>query len=105
MPHWPILRGVAAGWRWCWATTKATVTGCRAWWARPASRRQAGSAASELRNYGIAAQIIAELGIRRMQVFGAPKRLHALDGFGLEITEYVVPGEDAGHRDYSESAQ
>jgi hypothetical protein len=26
-----------------------------------------------------------------MQVFGAPKRLHALDGFGLEITDYVVP--------------
>jgi 3,4-dihydroxy 2-butanone 4-phosphate synthase / GTP cyclohydrolase II len=48
-------------------------------------------AAEELRSYGIAAQIIAELGIRRMQVFGAPKRLHALDGFGLEITEYVVP--------------
>jgi 3,4-dihydroxy 2-butanone 4-phosphate synthase/GTP cyclohydrolase II len=47
--------------------------------------------ASELRSYGIAAQIIAELGIRRMQVFGAPKRLHALDGFGLEITDYVVP--------------
>jgi len=48
-------------------------------------------AAEELRSYGIAAQIIAELGIRRMQVFGAPKRLHALDGFGLEITEYVIP--------------
>ncbi|AKS42599.1 3,4-dihydroxy-2-butanone-4-phosphate synthase [Wenzhouxiangella marina] len=52
-------------------------------------------AAEALRSYGIAAQIIAELGIRRMQVFGAPKRLHALDGFGLEITDYVVPeGED-----------
>ncbi len=49
------------------------------------------AAARELRSYGIAAQILAELGIRRMQVFGAPKRLHALDGFGLEITEYVVP--------------
>ncbi|MDT8439239.1 MAG: 3,4-dihydroxy-2-butanone-4-phosphate synthase [Wenzhouxiangellaceae bacterium] len=48
-------------------------------------------AAGELRNYGIAAQILAELGIRRMQVFGAPKRLNALAGFGLEITEYVVP--------------
>ncbi|MEE4302701.1 MAG: 3,4-dihydroxy-2-butanone-4-phosphate synthase [Wenzhouxiangella sp.] len=48
-------------------------------------------AANELRSYGIAAQIIAELGIRRMQVFGAPKRLHALDGFGLEVTDYVVP--------------
>jgi 3,4-dihydroxy 2-butanone 4-phosphate synthase/GTP cyclohydrolase II len=52
-------------------------------------------AASELRSYGIAAQIIAELGIRRMQVFGAPKRLHALDGFGLEITDYVVPEDDS----------
>jgi 3,4-dihydroxy 2-butanone 4-phosphate synthase / GTP cyclohydrolase II len=48
-------------------------------------------ASEELRSYGIAAQIIAELGIRRMQVFGAPRRLHALDGFGLEITEHVVP--------------
>jgi 3,4-dihydroxy 2-butanone 4-phosphate synthase/GTP cyclohydrolase II len=48
-------------------------------------------AARELRSYGLAAQIIASLGIRRMQVFGAPRRLHALDGFGLEITEYVVP--------------
>lgn len=45
----------------------------------------------ELRSYGIAAQIIAELGIQRMQVYGAPKRLSALDGFGLEITEYIVP--------------
>ena len=50
-----------------------------------------GQAAHELRSYGIAAQIIAELGVRRMQVFGAPKRLHALDGFGLEITDHVVP--------------
>ena len=44
---------------------------------------------------GRAAQIIAELGIRRMQVFGAPKRLHALDGFGLEITDYLVPEDDS----------
>ncbi len=54
-------------------------------------------AAETLRSYGIAAQIIAELGIRRMQVFGAPKRLHALDGFGLEITDYVVPEGEEGH--------
>jgi len=65
------------------------------------ARQQAGSTTKEqsetLRSYGIAAQIIAELGIRRMQVFGAPKRLHALNGFGLEITDYVVPdGESEG---------
>ncbi len=53
--------------------------------------REDGGDSHDLRSYGIAAQIIAELGIRRMQVFGAPKRLHALDGFGLEIVEYVVP--------------
>lgn len=51
--------------------------------------------ARELRSYGIAAQIIAELGIKQMQVFGAPKRLHALNGFGLEIVEYVVPEEES----------
>ncbi|MEM1082402.1 MAG: hypothetical protein AAGH65_12580 [Pseudomonadota bacterium] len=34
------------------------------------------------------------MGIKQMQVFGAPKRLHALDGFGLEIVEYVVPEEE-----------
>ena len=60
--------------------------------AQPAERASGKDrAARELRSYGIAAQIIAELGIRRMQVFGAPRRLHALNGFGLEITEYVVP--------------
>ncbi|QKK03362.1 MAG: 3,4-dihydroxy-2-butanone-4-phosphate synthase [Pseudomonadota bacterium] len=69
------------------------VGGSRATDGEPASGRD--RAARELRSYGIAAQIIAELGIRRMQVFGAPKRLHALDGFGLEISEYVVPeGEE-----------
>jgi len=52
-------------------------------------------AARELRSYGLAAQIIAELGVRRMQVYGAPRRLHALDGFGLEITEYLLPEGDA----------
>lgn len=62
---------------------------------RSPGRDQAGH---DLRSYGIAAQIIAELGIRRMQVFGAPKRLHALDGFGLEIVEYVVPDGEADSR-------
>lgn len=50
--------------------------------------------ANELRSYGIAAQILAALGIRRMEVFGTPKRLHALDGFGLEIVNHLVPGKE-----------
>jgi 3,4-dihydroxy 2-butanone 4-phosphate synthase/GTP cyclohydrolase II len=57
----------------------------------PVSKSQSSDLNHELRSYGIAAQIIAELGIRRMSVYGAPKRLSALDGFGLEIEEYIVP--------------
>lgn len=45
--------------------------------------------AQELRTYGIGAQIIADLGIRRMRVLSAPKRFHGLSGFGLEVVEYV----------------
>jgi 3,4-dihydroxy 2-butanone 4-phosphate synthase/GTP cyclohydrolase II len=44
---------------------------------------------SELRTYGIGAQIIVDIGIRKMRVLSAPKRLTGLAGFGLEVVEYV----------------
>ena len=43
----------------------------------------------DLRTYGIGAQILTDLGVRKMRVMSAPKKLHALSGFGLEVTEYV----------------
>jgi 3,4-dihydroxy 2-butanone 4-phosphate synthase/GTP cyclohydrolase II len=43
----------------------------------------------ELRTYGIGAQILAELGITRMRVLSAPKKMHGITGFGLEVVEYV----------------
>ncbi len=48
----------------------------------------------ELRTYGIGAQIIADLGIRRMRVLSAPTRLTGLSGFGLEVVDYIEPGAD-----------
>jgi 3,4-dihydroxy 2-butanone 4-phosphate synthase/GTP cyclohydrolase II len=48
----------------------------------------------ELRTYGIGAQIIADLGVRKMRVLSAPTRLTGLSGFGLEVVDYVEP---AGH--------
>lgn len=42
-----------------------------------------------LRTYGIGAQILSDLGVKRMRVLSAPKRLHGLSGFGLEVVEYV----------------
>lgn len=42
-----------------------------------------------LRTYGIGAQILTDLGVRRMRVLSAPLRMHAISGFGLEVEEYV----------------
>jgi 3,4-dihydroxy 2-butanone 4-phosphate synthase / GTP cyclohydrolase II len=42
-----------------------------------------------LRTYGIGAQILSDLGVRKMRVLSAPKRMQAIGGFGLEVVEYV----------------
>ncbi|MGH8460548.1 MAG: bifunctional 3,4-dihydroxy-2-butanone-4-phosphate synthase/GTP cyclohydrolase II [Stenotrophobium sp.] len=42
-----------------------------------------------LRTYGIGAQILSDLGVRKMRVLSAPKRMQAISGFGLEVIEYV----------------
>jgi 3,4-dihydroxy 2-butanone 4-phosphate synthase/GTP cyclohydrolase II len=50
----------------------------------------------ELRNYGIGAQIIADMGVRRMRVLSAPWKLTGLAGFGLEVVEYIDTLGDGG---------
>ncbi|MEE9351988.1 MAG: bifunctional 3,4-dihydroxy-2-butanone-4-phosphate synthase/GTP cyclohydrolase II [Thiotrichaceae bacterium] len=47
------------------------------------------SSGDELRTFGIGAQILADLGVKKMHVMSAPKRFHGLAGFGLEIVDYV----------------
>jgi 3,4-dihydroxy 2-butanone 4-phosphate synthase/GTP cyclohydrolase II len=44
---------------------------------------------SELRTYGIGAQILADIGVRKMRVMSAPKSMHGISGFDLEVVEYV----------------
>jgi 3,4-dihydroxy 2-butanone 4-phosphate synthase/GTP cyclohydrolase II len=51
----------------------------------------------DFRTFGIGAQIVRALGVRRMRVVGAPKHMHALSGFGLEVVEYV--SDDAERED------
>ena len=43
----------------------------------------------ELRTHGIGAQILADLGVKRMQVLSAPMVVHGLSGFGLEVVDYI----------------
>src|ERR1700733_8891976 len=45
-----------------------------------------------LRTYGIGAQILKDLGVRRMRVLSAPKQMHGLSAFGLEVESYL--GDD-----------
>lgn len=42
-----------------------------------------------LRTYGIGAQILQDLGVKRMRVLSAPKHIYGISGFGLEIAGYV----------------
>jgi 3,4-dihydroxy 2-butanone 4-phosphate synthase/GTP cyclohydrolase II len=48
-----------------------------------------GDTIKHLRTYGIGAQILCDLGVRKMRVMSAPTSLHGISGFNLEVTEYV----------------
>ena len=43
----------------------------------------------DLRTIGLGSQILADLGVGKMRVLSAPKRIHSLSGFGLEVLDYV----------------
>jgi 3,4-dihydroxy 2-butanone 4-phosphate synthase/GTP cyclohydrolase II len=43
-----------------------------------------------MRNYGIGAQILVDLGVRKMRLMtNNPKKMIGLDGYGLKIVEQV----------------
>jgi len=54
-------------------------------------KREGETAAYDGRQHGIGAQILADLGVRRLTVLGTPRRFLALSGFGLEIAGYEEP--------------
>ena len=56
---------------------------------RDPAAEPAQAGAKVLRTYGIGAQILRDLGVTRMRVLSAPKQMHGLSGFDLEVVEYV----------------
>ena len=50
-------------------------------------QRRAGD--SVLRTYGIGAQILRDLGVKKMRVLSAPKQMYGISGFDLEVAGYV----------------
>ena len=53
------------------------------------SARAAATERAVLRTFGIGAQILKDLGVRRMRVLSAPKQMHGISAFGLEVESYV----------------
>jgi len=49
-----------------------------------------------LRTYGLGAQILSDLGVTKMRVLSAPKKMHGISGFGLEVVDYVNPEGNQG---------
>jgi len=59
---------------------------------------KAPSKSMDLRTVGTGAQVLRALGVRQMRVLGAPKHIHGLAGFGLEVVEYLDTDRgEAGH--------
>ena len=55
---------------------------------RRAPAATAGGAHSVLRTYGVGAQILKDLGVSRMRVLSAPRQIHGISGFDLQIVGY-----------------
>jgi 3,4-dihydroxy 2-butanone 4-phosphate synthase/GTP cyclohydrolase II len=54
-----------------------------------APRERSGARSADLRNYGIGAQILRELGVGRMRLMAAPRKMPSMAGFGLEVVGYA----------------
>ena len=44
---------------------------------------------ADLRTYGIGAQILRDLGVGRMRLMAAPRKMPSMAGFGLEVVGYA----------------
>jgi 3,4-dihydroxy 2-butanone 4-phosphate synthase/GTP cyclohydrolase II len=61
--------------------------------ARLADQRAPAGRSADLRVYGIGAQILRDLGIGRMRLMAAPRKMPSMAGFGLEVTGYIGRAE------------
>lgn len=44
---------------------------------------------NDIKTYGVGAQILLDLGVKKMKILGSPRKLRGLKGFGLEVSEYI----------------
>ena len=56
---------------------------------QPATLAPEDAQQQEWRQLGLGAQMLADLGVRKLRVLGTPRKLVGLAGFGLEVVEHV----------------
>jgi 3,4-dihydroxy 2-butanone 4-phosphate synthase/GTP cyclohydrolase II len=44
---------------------------------------------TDLRTDGVGAQILMDLGVKKMKLMTAPRVIHGLAGYGLEVLDYI----------------
>jgi 3,4-dihydroxy 2-butanone 4-phosphate synthase/GTP cyclohydrolase II len=84
--------------RW-WCADSAAAGGAEG---RTGSRAETAPArprgeAMDLRTYGIGAQILRDLGVRRMRLLAHPRRMPSMAGFNLEVTGFDEDGSERLH--------
>ena len=52
-------------------------------------KNEAQTESSVLRTYGTGSQILRDIGVKQMRVLSEPKKMQAISGFDLAITEYI----------------
>ena len=60
----------------------------------PTAESEAVEQKPDLRKDGVGAQMLMDLGVRKMRLMSAPKVYHGLAGFNLEVVEYVSGDQD-----------
>ena len=44
---------------------------------------------TDLRNYGIGSQILVDIGVSKMRLLAAPRKMPSMTGYGLQVTEFI----------------
>jgi 3,4-dihydroxy 2-butanone 4-phosphate synthase/GTP cyclohydrolase II len=43
----------------------------------------------DVKTYGVGAQILADIGVKKMQIIGEKIKFNAIKGFGLSVDDYI----------------
>ena len=44
---------------------------------------------TDLRSYGIGSQILVDIGVSKMKLLAAPRKMPSMAGYGLQVTEFI----------------